>query len=353
MRMRNTGEPSGTTDGITHGTTDGPGTMAAVVHERYGVRPEDVLRMGRLPRPGVGAGGVLVRVRASSVDRGTWHMMAGLPYAVRPVSGLRRPKLPNPGRNIAGVVEAVGREVTGFAPGDEVYGTAPTAFAEYAVARPDRIAPKPAGLTFEEAATVPVSALTALRAVRDKGEVREGRRVLITGAAGGVGTFAVQLAHGLGASVTAVASTAKLDAVQALGADHVIDYTREDFLAGPARYDTIIDIAGNRTLRDLRRSLTPRGRLVITGGETNGRWLGGTDRQLRAQLLSPFTGQHLGTFIASEHADGLRELTALIDAGTLRPVVDRVYPLAEAAAAVRHLLDGRATGKLALSLPAE
>ncbi|WP_395297552.1 NAD(P)-dependent alcohol dehydrogenase [Kitasatospora hibisci] len=332
-------------------TTGEPGTMAGVVQERYGAEPEAVLRAARLARPVAGPGEVLVRVRASSVDRGTWHMMAGLPYAVRPVSGLRKPKLPNPGRNVAGVVEAVGSGVTGFAPGDEVYGTAPAAFAEFAAARPDRIAPKPAGLTFEEAATVPVSALTALRAVRDKGGVGEGRQVLITGAAGGVGSFAVQLAHAFGARVTAVASTPKLDAVRALGADHVIDYTREDFLAGPRPYDVIIDIAGNRGLRDLRRALTPRGRLVITGGETNGRWLGGTDRQLRAQLLSPFTGQHLGTFIASEHADGLRDLTALIDAGTLGPVVDSVYPLAETAAAVRHLLDGRVTGKVAITVP--
>ncbi|MET8630978.1 NAD(P)-dependent alcohol dehydrogenase [Kitasatospora sp. NPDC004669] len=328
-------------------------TMVAVVQERYGARPETVLRTARLPRPGIGPGEVLVRVRASSVDRGTWHMMAGLPYAVRPVSGLRGPKLPNPGRNIAGVVEAVGPDVTGFAPGDEVYGTAVAAFAEYAATRPDRIAPKPAALTFEEAATVPVSALTALQAVRDKGKVQQGQQVLITGAAGGVGTFAVQLAHGLGAHVTALASTPKLDTVRTLGADHVIDYTREDVLAGPQRYDTIIDIAGNRALRDLRRALTPHGRLVITGGETNGPWLGGTDRQLRAQMLSPFTSQHLGTFIASEHADGLRDLTALIDAGTLSPVVDRAYPLAETAAAVRHLLEGRVTGKLALALPSE
>lgn len=327
--------------------------MAAVVQERYGAEPEAVLRTARLARPGIRPGEVLVRVRASSVDRGTWHMMAGLPYAVRPVSGLRRPKLPNPGRNIAGVVEAVGSDVTGFAPGDEVYGTAAAAFAEYAAARPDRIAPKPTGLTFEEAATVPVSALTALQAVRDKGKVRENQQVLITGAAGGVGTFAVQLAHAFGARVTAVASTPKLDAVRALGADHVIDYTREDFLADPRRYDVIIDIAGNRGLRDLRRALTPRGRLVITGGETNGLWLGGTDRQLRAHMLSPFTGQQLGTFISSEHADGLRDVTALIEAGTLSPVVDRVYSLTETAAAVRHLLDGRVTGKLALALPAE
>ncbi|WP_328840701.1 NAD(P)-dependent alcohol dehydrogenase [Streptomyces europaeiscabiei] len=334
-------------------TTGGTRTMAAVVQERYGAEPEAVLRTARLARPSIGPAEVLVRVRASSVDRGTWHMMAGLPYAIRPVSGLRRPKLPNPGRNIAGVVEAVGPEVTGFAPGDEVYGTAVAAFAEYAATRPDRIAPKPTGLTFEEAATVPVSALTALQAVRDKGKIQEGQQVLITGAAGGVGTFAVQLAHAFGARVTAVASTPKLDAVRALGADHVIDYTREDFLAGSRRYDAIIDIAGNRGLGDLRHALTPRGRLVITGGETNGAWLGGTDRQLRAQMLSPFTGRHLGTFISSEHADGLRDLTVLIDTGTLSPVVDRVYPLAETAAAVRHLLAGRATGKVALALPAE
>ncbi|MFD3730969.1 NAD(P)-dependent alcohol dehydrogenase [Streptomyces sp. NPDC058632] len=343
--MRNTSEPIATTGGTK--------TMAAVVQERYGAEPEAVLRTARLTRPGIGPTEILVRVRASSVDRGTWHMMAGLPYAIRPVSGMRRPKLPNPGRNIAGVVEAVGPEVTGFTPGDEVYGTAVAAFAEYAATRPGRIAPKPPGLTFEEAATVPVSALTALQAVRDRAKVQEGQQVLITGAAGGVGTFAVQLAHAFGARVTAVASTPKLDAVRALGADHVIDYTRDDFLAGPRRYDAIIDIAGNRGLRDLRRALTPRGRLVITGGETNGPWLGGTDRQLRAQMLSPFTGQHLGTFISSEHADGLRDLTVLIDKGTLSPVVDRVYPLAETAAAVRHLLDGRATGKVALALPAE
>ena len=334
-------------------TTGGSQTMAAVVQERYGAEPEAVLRTARLARPSIGPAEVLIRVLASSVDRGTWHMMAGLPYAVRPVSGLRRPRLPNPGRNIAGVVEAVGPDVTGFAPGDEVYGTAVAAFAEYAATRPARIAPKPTGLTFEEAATIPVSALTALQAVRDKSGVQEGQQVLITGAAGGVGTFAVQLAHAYGAQVTAVASTPKLDAVRALGADHVIDYTREDFLAGPRRYDAIIDIAGNRGLRDLRRALTPRGTLVITGGETNGPWLGGTDRQLRAQMLSPFTGQHLGTFIASEHADGLRDLTVLIDTGALSPVVDRVYPLAETAAALRHLLAGHATGKVALALPAE
>ncbi|MFM9594703.1 NAD(P)-dependent alcohol dehydrogenase [Streptomyces scabiei] len=341
--MRNTGQATAAAS-VTE-------PMAAVVQERYGTEPEAVLRTARLARPRIGPDQVLVRVRASSVDRGTWHTMAGLPYPVRAAFGLRRPKYPNPGRNLAGVVEAVGADVTGFAPGDEVYGTAVAAFAEYAAARPDRLAPKPAGLTFEEAATVPVSGLTALQAVRDEGRVQEGQRVLITGAAGGVGTFAVQLAHARGARVTAVASTPKLDAVRALGADHVIDYTREDFLAGARRYDVIIDLAGNRGLRDLRRALTPRGRLIIAGGETDGAWLGGTDRQLRAQLLSPFTRQHLGTFIASEHADGLRDLTAFVDAGTLRPVVDHVHPLDETAAAVRRLLDGRVVGKIALTLP--
>ncbi|MEV4560490.1 NAD(P)-dependent alcohol dehydrogenase [Kitasatospora sp. NPDC049285] len=341
-----------TTSGPTAPTEDAT-TMAAVVQERYGAEPEDVLRAGRLARPAIGPGEVLVRVHASSVDRGTWHLMAGLPYAVRPVSGLRGPKLPNPGRNLAGVVAAVGRDVTGFATGDAVYGTAPAAFAEYAAARPDRLAPKPRGLTFAEAATVPVSALTAVQAVRDHGRIEAGQHVLITGAAGGVGTFAVQFAHSLGANVTAVASTPKLDAVRALGAEHVVDYTREDFLGGPRRYDAVIDIAGNRRLRDLRRVLTPRGRLVITGGETAGRWLAGTDRQLRAQLLSPFTAQHLGTFICTEHSDRLRELTALLDAGALTPVVDRTYPLAETAAAVRQLLTGRTIGKLAVTLPTE
>lgn len=341
--MRNTSKSAAPADATT--------VMAAVVQDRYGTDPEAVLRTARLARPRIGPDQVLVRVCGSSVDRGTWHLMAGLPYPVRAVSGLRRPKHPNPGRNLAGVVEAVGADVTGFTPGDEVYGTAAAAFAEYAAARPDRLAPKPAGLTFEEAATVPVSGLTALQAVHDEGRVQEGQQVLITGAAGGVGTFTVQLAHARGARVTAVASTPKLDAVRALGADHVIDYTREDFLADARRYDVIIDIAGNRGLRDLRRALTPSGRLIITGGETNGVWLGGTDRQLRAQMLSPFTSQHLGTFIASEHADGLRDLTAFIEAGTLRPVVDRVYPLSQTAAAVRRLLDGRAIGKLALALP--
>jgi NADPH:quinone reductase-like Zn-dependent oxidoreductase len=326
--------------------------MAAVLQERYGNEPEDVLRIGRLPVPSPGAGEVLVRVRASSVDRGTWHAMAGLPYPIRLAGfGVRRPKAANPGRNLAGTVVAAGPGVTGFAPGDEVYGTGSATFAEYALARPERLARKPAGQTPEQAAAVPVSGLTALQAVRDNGRVRAGHRVLVTGAAGGVGTFAVQLAKALGAEVTAVASTAKLDAVRRLGADRVVDYTREDFLGHRDRYDVIIDIAGNRRLSDLRRALTPRGRLVITGGETDGRLLGGSDRQLRAQLLLPFVSQKLGAFIASENAAGLDDLRELIESGAVVPVLDRTYPLADTAAAVRHLLAGRTIGKLAISVP--
>jgi NADPH:quinone reductase-like Zn-dependent oxidoreductase len=326
--------------------------MAAIVQRRYGVEPEAVLRLTRLAQPRIGADEVLVRVRASSVDRGTWHAMSGLPYPARAVTGLRRPKWPNPGRNLAGVVAAVGSKVTGFAVGDEVYGTGIATFAEYAAAPAERLAARPAGLSFIQAATVPVCGLTALQAVRDNGRVQPGQRVLITGAAGGVGSFAVQIAHQYGADVTAVASTPKLDAVLALGADRVIDYTREDFLARARGYDVIIDIAGNRPLSDLRRALTPHGRLVITGGETDGRLLGGNDRQMRAQMLSMVVGQHLGTFIASERADGLRDLTTLIESGRLTPLVDHVYDLADTAAAIRHLLDGRAVGKLAITLPA-
>nr|WP_203918767.1 NAD(P)-dependent alcohol dehydrogenase [Rugosimonospora africana] len=327
--------------------------MATILQDRYGAQPEDVLRIGQRPVPAVGTGEVLVRVEASSVDRGTWHIMSGLPYPVRLAGfGLRQPKAANPGRNLAGTVAAVGAGVTGFAPGDEVYGSGTATFAEYALARPARLARKPVGLSFAQAAVVPISGLTALQAVRDNGRVRSGQRVLITGAAGGAGTFAVQLAKAFGAEVTAVASTAKLDAVRGIGADHVIDYTCQDFLGDGRRYDVIIDIAGNRGLSDLRRALTPQGRLVIAGGETSGKLLGGTDRQLRAQLLSPFVSQKLGTFIASENADGLEDLSELIGSGKVAPVLDHTYPLADTAAAVRHLLDGRTIGKLAVSVAA-
>src|SRR5918912_2600293 len=310
-------------------------TMTAIVQDEYGPAPEDVLRVEDVDRPVIGEDDVLVQVRASSVDRGTWHIMSGLPYPIRLAGfGLRRPKYANPGRSLAGTVEAVGTDVTGFTPGDEVFGVCNGSFAEYVCARAEKLALKPVNLSFDQAAAVPISGLTALQAVRDHGKVQAGEKVLITGASGGVGSFAVQIAKALGADVTGVCRTAKVDAVRALGANHVVDYTREDFADGRQRYDVILDIGGNRRLSDLRRALTPAGRLVIVGGETAGRWLGGTDRQLRALLLSRFVRQTLGTFVASENAADLTTLRELIDSGRLSAVIDRTYPLAETPAAI-------------------
>ena len=244
-------------------------TMTAIVHDDYGTIPEDVLRLEEVGKPTIADDQVLVRVQAASVDRGTWHIMAGLPYPIRVAGfGLRRPKYLNPGRSLAGTVEAVGNDVTSFKPSDEVFGICDGSFAEYVSVRTDKLAPKPTNLSFDAAAAVPISGLTALQAVRDHGGVEAGQTVLIVGASGGVGSFAVQIAKAYGADVTGVGSTAKVDMVRALGADHVIDYSREDFADGQHRYDVILDIGGNRRLSHLRRALTPKGRLVIVGGET-------------------------------------------------------------------------------------
>ena len=327
------------------------GAMTAIVQDRYGPAPEDVLRLALTRVPSIGPDQVLVRVRAASVDRGTWHIMAGLPYPIRLAGfGLTRPRYGNPGRSLAGTVEAVGEQVAGLAPGDDVFGVGEAAFAPYAVARADRLSHKPAALSFEQAAAVPVSGLTALQAVRDHARVAAGEQVLVLGASGGVGTFAVQLATSAGAAVTGVSSTAKLDLVAALGAEHVVDHTREDVTASGRRFDVILDTGGNTPLPHLRRALAPGGRLVIVGGETDGRLLGGSGRQVRAQLLDPFVSQQLGTFLASENADDLAALAAFADAGAVVPAVDRTYPLAETAAALRRLLDGRARGKVVLTL---
>ena len=325
--------------------------MRAIVQDEYGTAPEEVLRLEEIARPEIGDDEILVRVRAASVDRGTWHLMTGLAYPIRLAGfGLRRPKAPNPGRSLAGTVASAGKEVTGFDPGDQVYGTGDGSFAPYARARASRLAPKPASLSFEQAAAVPVSALSALQAVRDHARVQAGQKVLIIGASGGVGTFAVQIAKAFGAEVTGVCSTAKTDLVRSVRADHVIDYTREDFADGQRRYDVILDIGGNRRLSRLRRALTARGRLVIVGGETGGRWLGGTDRQLRAVLLSPLVSQKLGTFIASENAKDLEVLRVLIESGKIVPAIDRTYPLAETPAAIRHVQEGRARGKVVITI---
>ena len=327
--------------------------MTAIVQDKYGPAPEDVLRLEEIDKPAVAENEVLVRVHAASVDRGTWHVMAGLPYPIRLAGfGLRRPKYPNPGRSLAGTVEAAGTDATGFMPGDAVFGISAGSFAEYASVRIDKLAAKPASLSFDQAAAVPISGLTALQAVRDRGRVQAGQKVLLVGASGGVGSFALQIAKAFGAEVTGVCSAAKVDAVRALGADHVIDYTSADFADGKHRYDVILDVGGNRRLSQLRRALTPRGRLVIVGGETDGRWLGGADRQLRALVLSPFVGQKLGTFVASENAKDLIVLRELIEAGKIAPAIDRTYPLDQVAAAIRYMLDGHALGKVVIRVPA-
>ena len=293
-------------------------SMAAVVQDRYG-EPGEVLRLDRIPRPSPGPDEVLVHVRAAGVDQGVWHLVAGLPYAVRLAGyGLRAPKTHVPGGDLAGRVAAVGAEVTGFDVGDEVYGFGRGTFAQYAVATPGKLSRKPANLTFQQAAAVPVSGVTALQALR-RGHAREGQSVLVLGASGGVGTFAVQIAKALGTEVTGVASTGKVDLVRSLGADHVLDYTRNDLADQDRTYDLVLDIGGNRPLRALRRLLTRHGRLVITGGEGGGRWLGGTDRQLRAMTLSPLVPQHLGTFVAKQNSADLAALTELIEAGRVTP----------------------------------
>ena len=326
-------------------------TMQAIVQDEYGSAPEQVLRLEEIARPAIAADEILVRVRAASVDRGTWHLMAGLPYPMRLAGfGLRRPKASNPGRSLAGTVESAGRAVTEFGPGDEVYGTCDGSFAPHARARASRLAAKPANLSFEQAAAVPVSALTALQAVRDRARVQAGQKVLIIGASGGVGTFAVQIAKAFGAEVTGVCSTAKTDLVRAVGADHVIDYTREDFADGQHRYDVILDIGGNSRLSRLRRALTPDGMLVMVGGETGGRWLGGMDRMLRAHLLFPLVSQKLSTFVASENAGDLEALRVLIESGKIVAAIDRTYPLSQTPAAIRHVQDGRARGKVVISV---
>ena len=328
-------------------TTATTGTMTAVVQDRYG--SSEVLRLARIERPVIADHEVLVRVGAAGLDRGTEHVMTGKPYAVRLAFGLRRPKNPVPGRDVAGTVVAVGRSVTRVAIGDEVYGTAAGSFAEFAAAREDRLARKPAALSSAQAAVVPVSASTALRALTDTGRVQAGQSVLVLGASGGVGSYAVQLAKAFGAEVTGVASTAKQDLVTALGADRVLDYTREDFADGSRRYDLILDIGGTPSLTRLRRALAPQGTVVFVGGENSG-ILTGMGRQVRGMLLSPFLRQRLVLLAAKERASDLERLTELIDAGKLVPIIDSSYPLDQAATAMHQLETGQVRGKLAITV---
>jgi NADPH:quinone reductase-like Zn-dependent oxidoreductase len=333
---------------------DGPGhgggaeqSMRAIVQDRYG--SADVLRLSRVPVPKPGDDEVLVRVHAAGVDRGTWHLMTGQPYLLRLAFGLRRPRNPVPGGDLAGTVVAVGSAVTRFAVGDEVYGFGRGSFAEYAVAPEGKLARKPANLSFEQAAAVPVSAATALQAL-DLGRVQPGQQLQVSGASGGVGSYAVQLAKAFGGEVTGVASTAKLDLVTALGADHVVDYTRTDFADGGGRYDLILDVGGNPTVARLRRALTATGTAVIVGGEEGGRWTGGLHRQLGAVVLSRFVRQRLTNFVTRQRSSDLERLTPLIEDGSVVPRVDTTYPLDRAAEAMRLLESGRARGKYVLSI---
>ena len=321
--------------------------MKAIVQDVYG--SPDVLQLREIEKPAIGGDEVLVRVSAAGVDQGVWHLMAGRPYLVRVAGvGLRAPKNPIRGLDVAGVVEAVGEQVTRLRPGDEVFGVCRGSFAEYACAPAHRLGLKPANISFVQAAAVPVSGCTALQAVRDRAKVQSGQRVLVIGAGGGVGTFAVQLAKLFGAAVTGVCSTSKVELVRSIGADRVVDYTREDF-AGGDRYDAILDTAGNRSLSRLRRALTPDGTLVIVGGEGGGRWLGGLDRQLRAQVLSVFGHHKMDTWISTQPRDDLEALRELLEAGKVTPVVDRTFPLSEVADAIRYLRSGRARGKVVIA----
>jgi NADPH:quinone reductase-like Zn-dependent oxidoreductase len=324
-------------------------TMPAIVQDRYG--DTNMLRHERTAVPEVADDAVLVRVRAAGLDRGTWHLMTGKPYLMRIAGlGFRGPKDRVLGRDLAGTVVAVGADVSRFEVGDEVYGVGRGAFAQYAVVREDKLARKPATLSFEQAAVVPISAATALQALCDHGRVAPGHQVLVIGASGGVGSYAVQIAKALGAQVTGVASTAKLDLVRSLGADHVIDYTHEDFASTGRRYDLILDIAGNPKLSRLRRALTPTGTVVIVGGEDGGNLSGGMSRTLRALVLSLVVRQRFANFINKERAGDLDRLTELIDAGQVTPSIQRTYPLDQVPAAVRRLAAGQVRGKVAITI---
>ena len=321
--------------------------MRAIVQDAYG--DAEVWSNSEVARPEVRDNEVLVRVHAAGLDRGTWHVMTGFPYLARLALGFTKPKNRVPGLDLAGTVEAVGSAVTRFTVGDEVFGTGRGSFAEYAAAREDKLARKPVNLTFDQAAVVPVSGLTAIQAVQDHGRVQPGQRVLVIGASGGVGSYAVQIAFAAGAEVTGVCSASKSGLVRSLGAYNILDYAVEDFADG-TRYDVIIDIGGNSALRRLRRALTPKGTLVIVGGEGGGRVTGGIGRQLRAVVLSMFIRQRLTMLISTENYADLERLTVLIEAGSVVPSVDRTYPLSDAADAMRHLVAGHARGKTAITI---
>jgi len=321
-----------------------PRQMQAIVQHRYGTA--EVLELQTVDRPEPGRNEVLIEVEAAGVDRGVWHLVTGLPYLVRLAGyGITKPKNPIPGLDVAGRIVAVGPDVTRFQPGDEVFGIAKGSYADYTAADENKLAHKPSTVTSQQAAVAAISGITALQALTDIGGVRDGQSVLVIGASGGVGTYAVQLAKAFGAIVTGASSAAKADLVRSIGADRVIDYAEEDFVADGPTYDLILDIGGRNSIRRLRRALQPAGTLVIVGGEGGGRWTGGVGRQLRAMLLSPFVGQRLTTFISTEHYTHIERLAAHIENGEVVPIVDRAFDLGDVPLALRELEAGRVRGK--------
>jgi NADPH:quinone reductase-like Zn-dependent oxidoreductase len=321
--------------------------MKAIIQQAYGSL--EVLELRDIDRPGIGDHDVSVRVHAAGVHRGDWLVMRGLPYIARLGYGVLTPKNSVAGMEVAGTVEGIGKDVTRFQPGDKVFGWCHGAFAEYVSVSEDALAVKPATITLEQAAAFPISAFAALQALRDTGRIQPGHRVLIIGASGGVGTFAVQIAKSFGAEVTGVCSGKNVEMVRSIGADHVIDYARNDFAEGGRSYDVILDIAGNRSLSHLRRALTPQGTLVLVGG-SGGPWLMGTERTLRALILSPFVGQRLRGFLSQPKKEDLAVLKTLIEAGTVTPVIDRTFPLSEVPEALRYLEERHPGGKLVITM---
>lgn len=321
--------------------------MKAIVYDAYG--PPDVLRCEEVEKPTPSGVEVQVRVRAASVNPIDWHFMRGTPYALRMMAGWSKPKVTRLGVDVAGSVEAVGRNVTEFKPGDEVFGSCRAAFAEYVCAPESALVRKPGGVTFEQAAAVPVAAITALQGLRSRGRVQPGQRVLINGAAGGVGTLAVQVAKSLGAEVTGVCSTRNVEMVRSLGADHVIDYSREDFTTGGLRYDLILDMVSNHALGAFRRVLNPGGTYVMIGG-SDARLFSLVTVMIRAAGLSWLTSQTFGLMLAKRSTQDLETIAALMEAGTVTPVIDRRYTLADVPAAIRYLEEGHSRGKVVITI---
>jgi NADPH:quinone reductase-like Zn-dependent oxidoreductase len=319
--------------------------MQAITQDHYG--SHDMLTLADVDKPQIAADEVLIRVHAASVHIGDWILMTGSPFVMRFATGLRKPKNPVPGTDVAGTVEAVGGEVTGLRPGDEVFGWCAGAFAEYAAAPERQLVKKPASLTFEQAAAVGVSASTALQLLRDDGKVQAGQKVLVNGASGGVGTFAVQIAKALGAEVTGVTSTKNVDLVRSIGADHVIDYTQQDFTEGGPRYDLILDNVGNHSMARTRRALAPRGTLISNGGGHSGGKLG---RTIRAMLASIVVRQQAAPTVKTQNHDDLVALKALVEAGAISPVIDGTYPLRETPEAIGHVAAGHARGTVVITM---